>query len=125
MVVASLGIVVRRWVPVRRFESISAALKVILRPSVASAKSSRSCEKTMGFGSSVNMESPGCQGDQSIRPARDDTTALKQRQMAAWLRRKRPGDYEEDHVHSLGAWRNPVDTENLWPEARKLNARTS
>src|SRR5438034_2279350 len=70
MVVASLGIVVRRWVPVRRFESISAALKVILRPSVASAKSSRSCEKTMGFWSSVNMESPGCQGDQSIRPAR-------------------------------------------------------
>jgi hypothetical protein len=58
-------------------------------------------------------------GTRSIRPPAAFTTALKTQQMTAWGLSGSTGDYEEDHLVSLELGGNPVDPENLWPEAYK------
>jgi hypothetical protein len=58
-------------------------------------------------------------GTQSIRPPGTFTTALKKQQMTACGLPGTTADYEEDHLIPLELGGNPVDPENLWPEAYK------
>jgi hypothetical protein len=60
------------------------------------------------------------QGAASIRPPASYTTSLKKAQMAANRLPGSPTDYEEDHLISLELGGNPVDFENLWPEAYRV-----
>jgi hypothetical protein len=57
------------------------------------------------------------QGTASIRPPSTYTMALKKYQINVLGLSGKTSDYEEDHLISLELGGNPVDIENLWPEA--------
>jgi hypothetical protein len=63
-----LDIAARRWIPIRRFESIAAALNVFRRRFVASAASSRLFQKAMGsWGQCENRRSLSILHDRRVQ----------------------------------------------------------
>jgi hypothetical protein len=56
----------------------------------------------------------------TVRPPQPYTSALKRQQIRAFgYPDRRMGDYEKDHLVSLGLGGAPYDERNLWPEPRK------
>jgi hypothetical protein len=52
----------------------------------------------------------------TIRPPSEYTSALKEEQMRERGLPGGPGDYQEDHLISLGLGGHPTDPRNLWPQ---------
>jgi hypothetical protein len=57
----------------------------------------------------------------TVRPPASVTSALKRRQLGAWVAYSGGpmGDFEEDHLIPLSLGGSPADQRNLWPEPRQ------